>query len=99
MNLLGKPEQIKKKKVRKAVPKKPQITKIKDQTSQWLRLTASELSSELNDLNKYPDAKTLKQAATSILKPNEKRFRLREKIINTILTRISEEKALVNLGR
>ena len=43
--------------------------------------------------------KALKQAAYSILKPNEKRFRLREKIINTIIERISEEKAIAHLGR
>jgi len=98
-NLLGKPIKKVETPVKRRAPKKPQPVKIKDQTSWWLGLSTIQLKSELNNLKRYPDYKALKQAAYSILKPNEKRFRLREKIINAILERISEEKALAHLGR
>lgn len=98
-NLLGKPIKKVETPVKKRAPKKPQPVKIKDQTSRWLGLSTIQLKSELNDLKIFPDYKALKQAAYSILKPNEKRFRLREKIINAILERVSEEKALAHLGR
>jgi len=79
----------------------PQAKKvvIQDQTSRWLALTKEQLIKELNDLKTYPDVKTMKQAASSILKANEKKFRNRDKIINTIVERISEEKAIAYLGR
>jgi len=38
-------------------------------------------------------------SAPEILKPIEKRFRKRDKIINTIVDRILEEKAIAHLGR
>ena len=98
-SLLGKPEIKVQKPVKRIATRKPQPVRIKDQTSRWLGLSSLQLKSELNDLKMYPDAKALKQAAYSILKSNEKRFRLREKIINIILERISEEKAIVHLGR
>ena len=98
-SLLGKPIKKVEPPVKKRAPKKPHLMKIEDQTSRWLGLNTIQLKSELNDLKRYPDYKALKQAAYSILKPNEKRFRLRGKIINIILERISEEKALVYLGR
>jgi len=101
-NLLGKKVEEQSKKLvtrkKKAQPKQ-KITPIKDQTARWLSLTTEQLKIELNDLKKYPESKILKQAASSILKPNEKRFRKREKIINTIIERISEERAIANIGR
>ncbi len=97
--LLGKPKIEAQQPVKKKAPKKPSSIKVNDQTSRWLSLIPTQLKDELNDLNRYPDARTLKQAAYSILKSNEKRFRIREKIINIILERISEEKAIANLGR
>ena len=98
-NLLGKPIKKRETSVKKRASKKPQPVKIRDQTSWWLGLGTIELKSELNDLKMYPDYRALKQAAFSILKPNEKRFRLREKIINAILEHVSEEKALTHFGR
>jgi len=81
---------------KKTIPKAPQI---KDQTSRWLNLTIEQLIEELNDLKIYPDAKTLKMAAISILRADEKRFRKPEKIINAIIERISDERAIAHLGR
>jgi len=96
--LLGKSETIK---ISPIQPKKKTKLKpkIKDQTYRWLNLTIEQLKKELNDLNTYPDTKALKMAANSVLRANEKRFRKREKIINAILERISDEKAIARLGR
>jgi len=77
----------------------PKTPKIKDQTSRWLNLTIEQLKKEINDLKTYPDSKTLILAAYSILRADEKRFRKREKIINAIIDRISDEKAIAHLGR
>lgn len=98
-SLLGKSDIKVQKPAKKITTKQSKAVKIKDQTLRWIGLSDKELERELKDLNKYPDVKMLKQAASSILKSNEKRFRLREKIINTIIKRISEEKALAHLGR
>ena len=38
-------------------------------------------------------------AANSVLRTDEKRLRKREKIINAIIERISEERAIAHLGR
>jgi len=101
--LLGKEKEqkvIKKSAIQK--PKstyKPKKKKIEDKTAEWMGLTIEELKIELNDLNKYPDSTTLKHAAYSILLPSERRLRKREKIINIIIKRISEDKAMVKLGR
>ncbi len=84
---------------RRKTPTKTQKLKIKDQTARWLSLTTEKLKNEINDLTRYPDATALKQAASSILKPNEKRMRSRVKIINAIIDRTSEEKAIAHLGR
>ena len=84
---------------KKKTTPKPKTPKIKDQTSRWLNLTIEQLKEELNDLKTYPDAKTLKMAANSILRADEKRFRKPEKIINAIIERISDERAIAHLGR
>jgi len=84
---------------KKKTTPKPKTPKIKDQTSRWLNLTIEQLKEELNDLKTYPDAKTLKMAANSILRADEKRMRKREKIINAIIERISDERAIAHLGR
>jgi len=84
---------------KKKAPVKTQKPKIKDQTARWLSLTKEELKHELNNLKRYPDPRSLKLAADSILKPNEKRMRSRAKIINAIIDRTSEEKAIAHLGR
>ena len=99
--LLGKSENIKitLTQPRKKTTPKPKTPKIKDQTYRWLTIAIEQLKKELNDLNTYPDAKALKMAANSILRANEKRFRKREKIINAIIERISDEKAIAHLGR
>ncbi|MHA1658409.1 MAG: hypothetical protein ACTSUT_04710 [Promethearchaeota archaeon] len=100
--LLGKPiEKVQKKtELSKRKPKpKTQVLIIKDQFSRWIVLTSNQLRNELNDLKKYPDSKSLKQAASSILKSGENRLRKREKIINIIINRISEDKAIASLGR
>ena len=86
-------------KTRRKPSVKTPILKVKDQTAKWMSLTSEELRNELNDMNLYPDYKSLKQASYSVLKPNEKRFRIREKIVNIIVERISEEKAIAHLGR
>jgi len=99
--LLGKSETIKISPTqprRKTTPK-PKTPKIKDQTYRWLNLTMEQLKKELNDLNTYPDAKALRMAANSVLRANEKRFRKREKIINAIIERITDEIAIAHLGR
>lgn len=96
--LLGKPPiSISKPKI--SVKKSVKKIKIKDQTSLWMNLSENQLRDELNNLQKYPDSKSLKQAAYSIIKSNERRLRLREKIINIIVKRILEEKAITHLGR
>ena len=87
-----------------AKPKKKTTTKthkveIKDQTSRWLSLTIEQLEKDLNDLKTYPDVTALKMAANSILRANEKRFRKREKIVNLIIERIADERAISHLGR
>ena len=84
---------------RRKTPAKTQKLKIKDQTARWLSLTKEQLKHELNDLTRYPDPRSLKLAADSILKHNEKRMRSRAKIINAIIHRTSEEKAIAHLGR
>jgi len=84
---------------KKKTTPKPKTPKIKDQTSRWLNLTFEQLKEELNDLKTYPDSKALKMAANSILRADEKRFRKREKIINAIIERISDERAIAHLGR
>lgn len=84
---------------KKKTTPKPKTPKIKDQTYRWLNLTIEQLKKELNDLNTYPDAKALRMAAISVLRANEKRFRKREKIINAIIERISDERAIAHLGR
>jgi len=73
--------------------------KIEDQTPRWISLNLNQLKEELNDLKRYPDVNSLKQAAISILKPNEKRMRKREKIFNIIVNRIAEDKAITHHGR
>lgn len=98
------PKPIKKVLKKKITPKrkpptKPQKIIIEDQTSRWLSLSPEQLREELNDLERYPDYKILKQAAYSILKTNEKRYRIREKIVNVIIERIMEDKAIAHLGR
>ncbi len=85
--------------VRRKTPAKTQKLKIKDQTARWLSLTTEKLKNELNNLTIYPGTTSLKQSADSILKPNEKRMRSRAKIINAIIHRILEEKAIAHLGR
>lgn len=100
--LLGKPiEKVQKKsELSKRKPRpKTQVPIIKDQYLKWIVLTSNQLRDELNDLKKYPDPKSLKQAASSILKSGENRLRKREKIINIIIDRISEDKAIASLGR
>ena len=99
--LLGKSERSK---IITAKPKKKTTTKthkveIKDQTSRWLSLTIEQLEKDLYDLNTYPDVTALKMAANSILRANEKRFRKREKIVNLIIERIADERAISHLGR
>ena len=84
---------------KKKTTPKPKTPKIKDQTSRWLNLTIERLREELTDLKTYPDAKALILAAHSILRANEKRFRKREKIIDAIIERISDERAISHLGR
>ena len=96
---LGKSETIK---ISQTQPRKkttPKTPKINDQTYRWLNLTIEQLEMELNDLKTYPDAKALKMAANSVLRADEKRFRKREKIINAIIERISDERAIAHLGR
>ncbi len=98
------PKPVRKPPKRKLPPKKkaPSVSKkirIHDQTSRWLMLPPEQLRKELNDLERYPDVQILKQAAYSILKSNEKRFRKREKIVNVIVERIIEDKAIAYLGR
>lgn len=96
LNLLGKSE-IKAQKTQLKTTQKKII--IDDQASKWIGLTSKELIDELNNLDKYPDSTSLKKAANSILLPNEKRLRKREKIIRIIIKRISEDKAIAQLGR
>ena len=96
--LLGKPS-ISILKPKTAVKKTVKKPKIKDQTSLWMNLSENQLRDELNNSQKYPDSKSIKQAAYSIIRPNERRLRLREKIINIIVKRILEEKAIAQLGR
>lgn len=98
------PKPVRKAPKRKLPPKKkaPSVSKkirIEDQTSRWVMLPPEQLRKELNDLERYPDVQILKQAAYSILKSNEKRFRKREKIVNVIVERIMEDKAIAYLGR
>ncbi len=38
-------------------------------------------------------------AANSILRTDEKRFRKREKLVDAIIERISDERAIAHLGR
>ncbi|MFW9820857.1 MAG: hypothetical protein ACFFE5_14715 [Candidatus Thorarchaeota archaeon] len=95
LKLLGKTEIGEEKVQSRVISKK----KVEDQTSKWMELTLNELKDELNDLNKYPDYKSLKKAANSILLPNERRLRKRQKIISVIINRISEDKAIAHLGR
>ncbi len=96
LSLLGKSEIGEQKVQPRTTPKK---RKIEDQTSRWIGLTLNELEDELNDLDKYPDSTSLKKAAYSILLPNERRLRKREKILGIIMDRISEDKAIAHLGR
>jgi hypothetical protein len=100
ITLLGKPEikvERKKEKVQPTII--PKRKKIEVQTSRWIGLTLSELKDELNDLDKYPDSTSIKQAAYSILLSNERRLRKRDKIVDIIINRISEDKAIAHLGR
>ncbi len=87
-----------------SAPKKKSSTsaqkvKIEDQTARWMNLTQEQLATELNDLTKYPDIPTLKQASSSLLKAEDKKLRIRDKIINIILKRIAEDKAIASFGR
>ncbi|MFX1479364.1 MAG: hypothetical protein ACFFCI_14625 [Promethearchaeota archaeon] len=97
-NQISKPPKIIPKKKAQSTVKSKKI-KLEDQTSRWLSLNNEELKKELNDMEKYPDSKSLKQASYSILKTEERRLRKREKIINIVIKRISEERAIVRLGR
>ncbi len=76
-----------------------QKVKIEDQTARWMNLTREQLANELNDLTKYPDIPTLKQASLSLLKAEDKKLRAREKVINVILKRIAEDQAIASFGR
>jgi len=96
LNLLGKSE-IREQKIQPRTTTKKR--KIEDQASRWISLTLNELKDELNDLDKYSDSTSLKKAAYSILSPNERRLRTRQKIIGIIVDRISEDKAIAHLGR
>ncbi len=96
--LLGKPS-ISISKPKSAVKKAVKKPDMKDQTSLWLNLSENQLRYELNNIQKYPDSKSLKKVAYSIIKPDERRLRLREKIIKIIVKRILEEKAIAHLGR
>lgn len=96
LSLLGKSE-IREQKIQSRTTTKKR--KIEDQASRWISLTLNELKDELNDLDKYPDSTSIKKAAYSILSPNERRLRTRQKIIGIIVDRISEDKAIAHLGR
>jgi hypothetical protein len=72
--------------------------KVEDQGTKWVLLSKTALQEELNNLHKYPDSKTLKQAGYSLLKSEERRLRKREKIIAIILKRIEESQALAQFG-
>ncbi len=57
-----------------------------------------DVEAELNDLNKYPDVTSLKQAGSSILTTEDKRKRKRATIIKSILRRLAEEQSIMALG-
>jgi len=93
---IKKPRKITTKKPKKGQKKK--TVKISDQVERWMPMNIEEIRLELNNLEKYPDGKTLKMAANSILKKEDKRKRKRNLIIDLIIQRLEEEKAILMLG-
>lgn len=98
--LESKPQRISKNLSVSSTKPKKSMSKVslEDQMLRWILLPIIEVRRELNDLTKYPDSKSLKQASYSILTINEKRLRKREKIINVIIDHLEENKALAKFG-
>lgn len=71
----------------------------KDQTVRWMNLTSDQLKKELNDINKYPDVKSIQIASESLLNRNEMNLKTREKVIKILVRKMGEEKAIASLGR
>ncbi|MFX1295488.1 MAG: hypothetical protein ACFFD2_11650 [Promethearchaeota archaeon] len=71
---------------------------IPDQVKRWMFMKLKDVETELNNINKYPDTKSLKQAGSSILKQEDKRKRKKEIVIKLIIRRLAEEQSILALG-
>ncbi|MFX0067197.1 MAG: hypothetical protein ACFFC7_34130 [Candidatus Hermodarchaeota archaeon] len=81
----------------KAPPKKKKPKEvIPDRSQTWLRMSEEELRKEFTKYSKVSD---LKKAANSLLKSPDKRLRSRKKVEDRIIERISNRKALFQLGK
>jgi len=64
-----------------------------------MSLTKEQLRKELDDTNRYPNVDSIKIAAESQLTNKEMKLKTRERIINIILKKNEEDKAIASLGR
>jgi len=70
-----------------------------DQTSRWLSLSGEQLKKELNDISKYPNVESLKEASESLLSNQEKKLKTRKRLVEIIEKKIAEDRAISHLGR
>ena len=71
----------------------------KDQTVRWLSLSGEQLKKELNDISKYPNVESLKEASESLLSNQEKKLKTRKRLVEIIEKKIAEDRAISHLGR
>jgi len=71
----------------------------KDQTVRWLSLSGEQLKKELNDINKYSNLESLKEASESLLSNQEKKLKTRKRLVEIIEKKIAEDRAISHLGR
>ncbi len=71
----------------------------KDKSLEWIFLSKTELLRELGNMVKYPDSRSLKQAAKKLLKSDDLRIQSRKLLMQRIIYRIEESNALSRIGK
>ncbi len=75
------------------------IKLIENQVVYWCGLSEESLEKELNDIEKYPTADSLKHAAGILLNSKQKKWKIRDKIVQAIKQAVKEEQATMRMGQ
>jgi len=78
---------------------KTETKSIENQAAYWYSLSEVSLEKELNDIEKYPTADSLKHAAGMLLDSKQKKWKTRDKIVQAIKKAVKEQQAIMGMGK